>query len=153
MRATATDARRPHQEVRFPWVPHGVSVLVFVHASCADCDGFVARVAECGNRFRNWGSTVWVVDGKVTSPAGGVRLGPVRELVDEKGELHAAADIAPGEAAVVVLDVHGEVYFSADGSDHDFPSTEALFEEARFPALQCPECDTPDVPSQSRLPD
>lgn len=152
VRATATDRSRGRQ-VQFPWVPYGVSVLVFVHASCVACDEFVERLADQGERFRSWGSTVWVVGGNVGVRPHGDGIGTARELVDEADELHVATGVGDGEAAVLVLDVHGEVYFSVDVSEHDFPSVEALFAEARFPALQCPECETPDVPSRSQLPD
>lgn len=151
VRATAMDAHR-HRQVQFPWPPYGVSVLVFVHAHCASCDAYVRDLETHGQRFRDWGSTVWIAHrDPIPEPTGERRAG-VRDVVDPTGALHAAAQVNKDHAAIVVLDVHGEVYFARDVTDHTFPDFDELFQEARFPALQCPECETPDVPSQTQLP-
>lgn len=152
VRATAMDPQRD-REIRFPWPPYGVSVLVFVHADCVHCGAFLQSLDEHGHHFHNWGSTVWVAHSEVApAPAESTSFATVREVVDQTGRLHTAAEVDQDQPAVLILDVHGQVYFSEGVTDHVFPDVDDLLVEARFPALQCPECDTPDVPSQADLP-
>lgn len=147
--AVVVDDARSGRTRRVPWVPDGVNLLVFPHPTCQECAAFLRRISAEAGRFADWGVRLRAVG---SDPA------HTRELVDEldcevlddpEGRLHRAVEVIPTQAAVVVLDVHGQVYYSRDLDGHEMPLVDDLFQEARFPALQCPECDTPDVPSQS----
>lgn len=149
LRAAEVEDARTGRTRRVPFPPDGVNVLVFPHGDCRTCTTFLRDLEGRRDGFDVWGCSLRAVtaDGAVAqSLLDAVDL-PV--LVDPGGRLHDAAAVTGGSAAVLVLDVHGQVFFGRDLDDHGFPSVEELVSEARFPALQCPECDTPDVPSQA----
>lgn len=139
---------RAGRDKRVPWRPDGVSVLVFLHTGCGDCAAFLHLLDDGAARFATWGARLRVV---TTDAQRAQRLAErvdLDVLLDEGGQLHRALEVSEAGAALLVLDVHGQVFFSSDLEDHDFPPLDDLFQEARFPALQCPECETPDVPSR-----
>lgn len=142
---------RSGRHKRVPWRPDGVSVLVFSHLGCDDCASFLDQLDDDAERFGTWGARLrTVTTDEQRAHHLTERIG-FDVLLDVDGRLHQALDVSEGAADVLVLDVHGQVFYSADLDDHDFPEIEELLEEARFPALQCPECETPDVPSQALL--
>lgn len=144
---------RTGREKRIPWTPHGVSVLFFGHAGCGECEGFTRALGGNVDRFVDWGSSVWSVEvDRSEVPDASAPAGSVGVLLDRQGELRAAAGLGADDAALLVIDVHGQVFYSRSVDGHDFPTIDELALEARFPALQCPECDTPDVPGRAELP-
>lgn len=143
---------RTGSQKRIPWTPFGVSVLLFAHPSCGSCEAFAEALDQNASRFTDWGSSLWLVPADTASGDETGSTGSVGVFLDREGELRGSAGVAADDAAVVVIDVHGQVFYSQDLTDHDFPAMDDLALEARFPALQCPECETPDVPSQAQLP-
>jgi hypothetical protein len=147
-----TDVRAGRQR-RVPWTPLQVSVLFFGHPTCAACERFAQALDRHLDDFAAWGVSAWLVEPDQAVLAAQLgRLRGVGLVADTGAELSDAVGIAQGGAGVVVLDGHGQVFYSRGLDDHDFPSIDALVVEARFPALQCPECDSPDVPGVSELP-
>ena len=153
LRPTHVIDARTGAEKRIPWTPLGVCVIFFPHPGCGSCATFAEALDRDASLFTDWGSTVWFV----ATNAAGIpdrieRSGKLGLWIDD-GRLHAAAGLAHDEGAVLVIDVHGQVFYSQHVDDaHGFPSLGDLALEARFPALQCPECDTPDVPGLAQLP-
>lgn len=150
--ATAEDLRTGRRR-RIPYPPDGVTVLVVLPGDHPNGAALARDLDDDRVRFANWGITVRVVlaDHHRDLPAW-LESRHVQVLRDRDGQVHRSAGVEPGFGALLVLDVHGEVYYSRDLDDGAVPTVDEVFREARFPALQCPECETPDVPSASILP-
>lgn len=150
--ATAEDVRagRPR---RIPFPTDGVNVLVILPDDHASGAALVRDLDADRRRFANWGITIRVVLADDHRPLPSwLASREVQVLRDDEGQVHRSAGVEPGDGALLVLDVYGQVYFSRDLDEDALPTVDELFREARFPALQCPECETPDVPSASVLP-
>ena len=125
--------------------PHRAIILVFVHpGGCHDCRAYISGLDEQAARFRRWSAAVVILvdessDDALTDSVGG------RVVVDDT--MRARCGIPDDHVAVVVVDRHGQVWESATEQDHrQLPAAEELEQDVRFIAIQCPECDVPDVP-------
>lgn len=130
---------------RVPWRPDGVSVLILPHKRCADCTAYLSTLDD-DERFAAWARLRAVTQDQQQADELVERF-TLDVLFDEDGDLREGLGVTPASAGLLVLDVHGQVFFSSDLDDHRFPDPDELLVEARFPALQCPECETPDIPN------
>lgn len=139
---------RTGRETRVPWRPDGGSVLILPHTGCGECASFLEALDDAAGRFAGWARLRAVVMDE--SEADGLAENLAMDvLLDQAGALREGLKVTTGGAAVFVIDVHGQIFLSADLDRHDIPAMNDLALEARFSALQCPECETPDIPSQA----
>ena len=133
---------------RVPVRGHRGPVVVFVpHApDCAGCLAYVRDLAASADAIAEWGASIRVIadanaaQAKALGAAAGNRI---RVLLDPERVL--AARVAAGEAAVLVADEWGEIYFTAEAAAaHDLPAADEIVQWARFVAVQCPECEQPE---------
>lgn len=143
----SVDLRRSDDRGSVGWrnVRH-VTVAVFLHPECSDCDDYLRRLGQ-EQRLPMWGGRILAIGDPPPGP-GGVELPDgVLPVTDPDGQARRAADVPPGTAAVLVVDRFGQVFARrTDEAGHDLPSAGDVLEEVRFISVQCPECEVPDVP-------
>jgi hypothetical protein len=126
---------------------HASSVLVFPHPGCAACARYLQELDGAAGELDPWDGRAFAV------PDEAGREDLARELsmpvVTRGGRLRALAGIPGDGAHVLVADRFGLVYRSeAVGPAHELPPLDDLVAEARYIAIQCPECGVPDHPSR-----
>ena len=114
-------------------------VVTLHHAACDDCIRYATGLVPVLDQVRGWGGDIVVVapgPSDVEAPRltrAGVTL--VRDT----------ERVLAGEAAVLIADEWGEVFFASEpGDGHSGPSAEEVLEWVKFIAIQCPECEGPE---------
>lgn len=144
---TTVRDHRTDREKLVPWRPDGVGVLLLPHPGCRRCRRFLHALDGAAEQFSSWGR-LRAVTTEASAADQLVEEVGFDVLLDAAGDLRRGLEVAGEAAAAVVLDAHGQVFFATDLDEHDFPPIDDLLVEARFAAVQCPECETPDIPSQ-----
>lgn len=148
--ATTVTGRR----LDFRWARTGWVVVIPHARACAPCAALLDEVAAVADDLRAWDARAVVLaasdDGQLPGTSGpgpeqAERTG-IETVIDFDGELRAAADIAGDEAAVLVADRYGVIWYADVSHGHDLPAPEELVERAKYLAIQCPECETLDDP-------
>jgi hypothetical protein len=124
--------------------PHRATVLVLPHAGeCEACRRYVELTLREA-RLDPWSATLVTVAPDEASVA---FLAPVAPRVALDPSFRRACGVADGRAAVLVADRHGQIWEQTVTDGHtDLPGPDQLEQDVRFIAIQCPECDVPDVP-------
>jgi hypothetical protein len=110
--------------------------------------------------YRNWSGRLIVAiagDGDAASRAANALAGKgqpplARVIVDPEGELGNAIRAPSSQAALVIADRWGLVYFTRSAeSPEALPAPAEIEEWLRFLATQCPECGVPDEPGTGEM--
>ena len=125
---------------------HDSLVLVFPHPHCEACRTFLGGLGDLARALSVWDGQPMAVVGDVDEARATTAPGSPHVLVDARGQARRDAGIPADGAAVLVGDRYGTVYRAdAVGDDHGFPTVDELVTEARYIAVQCPECSVPDL--------
>ena len=123
-------------------------VVFFTHpGACGDCARLAAGLLETRDALRRSDSDLWFVGDSVppvTTTADDVR----RVTGDAERGLRTRAGVSEDGAWLIVADRWGQVWQAAAADDRHTLATPAdALETAWFIAVQCPECETLDQPT------
>ena len=118
------------------------TILVLAHPSeCEDCAAYLRALDEGSESLDRWAARPVAVTPDADQAG---RLG--YPAVHDDGALRRRFRAADEDVVVLVADRHGEVWATWSTPDHaQLPALDALGQEARFIAIQCPECEVPDT--------
>ncbi|HEY8341373.1 MAG TPA: hypothetical protein VIK95_16000 [Egibacteraceae bacterium] len=123
---------------------HDSIVAVVCHPGCADCADLTADLDRAAGDLRAWDALPAAI---VTDRDDACRLAAdlsLTVLVDDGGRARAGIGVGAEGGAVLVADRFGTVYrIDPLRADHRRPSVAELETEARYVAIQCPECSVP----------
>lgn len=104
------------------------TIVLVPHEHCEPCQHLHDTVQERAEMIGWWGA---------------------RPVTTHDARLRPAIGLAPGEAAVIVLDRFGVIWerHTAPSDDHHaLPDVDGVEESAKYLGTQCPECGVPDHP-------
>lgn len=116
------------------------TVIVTVHAGCAECRHYLAALRAVEAEIRDWDGRVLVVaDQEADSAEALSSPGKVLRVVrDPDDRLRRAGVPTP---AILIADQWGEIHAAEPaGPGHAFIAPDEVVSWLRYLAIQCPEC-------------